>query len=152
MRICIPTETDSGLKAIVYAHFGSAPYFTIYDSEKDTFEVVENSNQHHAHGTCHPLGMLNGKHIDAVVCSGMGARAVSGLNGSGIRVVPYKGRSFAVYDGDELVCVTVYKKGANEVKRRLEMGLGKEAKPNEVHEAVGIDDVELGGGQIQRGL
>jgi predicted Fe-Mo cluster-binding NifX family protein len=86
MRICIPTETDVGRKAIVYAHFGSAPYFTIYDSEKDTFEVIDNSNQHHAHGTCHPLEMLNDKHIDAVVCGGMGARAVLGLNGSGIKV------------------------------------------------------------------
>jgi hypothetical protein len=27
---------------------------------------------------------------------------------------------FALYDGNDLVCVTVYKKGANEVKRRLE--------------------------------
>jgi predicted Fe-Mo cluster-binding NifX family protein len=30
--------------------------------------------------------MLNDKHIDAVVCGGMGARAVLGLNGSGIKV------------------------------------------------------------------
>lgn len=86
MRICTPTETNTGRKAIVYAHFGSAPYFTIYDSEKDAFEVIANSNQHHAHGTCHPLGMLNDKHIDAVVCSGMGARAVSGFNEGGIKV------------------------------------------------------------------
>ncbi len=64
----------------------------------------------------------------------------TGTNGSGIKVVPYKGRSFAVYDGDELVCVTVYKKGANEVKRRLE-DLGKEVQPNEVYEAVGINNV-----------
>lgn len=28
-------------------------------------------------------------------------------------------RHFALYDGDELVCVTVYRKGAQEVKRRL---------------------------------
>lgn len=34
--------------------------------------------------------------------------------------VTHYGRFFAVYDGDELVCVTVYKKGADEVKRRLE--------------------------------
>jgi hypothetical protein len=75
----------------------------------------------------------------------------TGTNGNGIRVVPYKRRSFAVYDGDELVCVTLYKKGANEVKRRLE-DLGKEVNPNEVPEAVGVSDVESGGGQIQRGL
>ena len=30
------------------------------------------------------------------------------------------GRNWAVYDGADLVCVTVYKKGANEVVRRLE--------------------------------
>jgi hypothetical protein len=29
-------------------------------------------------------------------------------------------RYFALYDGEDLVCVTVYKKGALEVKRRLE--------------------------------
>jgi len=36
-------------------------------------------------------------------------------------IEPYGDRYFAVYDGEELVCVTVYKKGALEVKRRLEM-------------------------------
>ena len=29
-------------------------------------------------------------------------------------------RYFALYDQEELVCVTVYKKGAREVKRRIE--------------------------------
>ncbi len=33
----------------------------------------------------------------------------------------YGDRYFALYEGEELVCVTVYKKGAMEVKRRLEM-------------------------------
>lgn len=85
MRICIPTETNKGKTAQVYGHFGSAPYFTIYDSEKDVFEIVDNSNQHHAHGTCHPLGVLNEKKINAVVCGGMGARAVQLLNDAGIK-------------------------------------------------------------------
>ncbi len=35
-------------------------------------------------------------------------------------IEPYGERYFAVYDGEELVCVAVYKKGALEVKRRLE--------------------------------
>lgn len=85
MRICIPTQGDEGRAAKVYGHFGSAPYFTIYDSEKDVFEVINNHNQHHLHGTCHPLGMLEAKKIDAVVCAGMGARAVQSLNEGGIR-------------------------------------------------------------------
>ena len=33
----------------------------------------------------------------------------------------YGDRFYALYDGEELVCVTVYKKGALEVKKRLEM-------------------------------
>jgi len=85
MRICIPTETDELKAAKVYGHFGSAPYFTIYDSEKDSFEVIDNSNQHHSHGVCHPMGVLDDKNIDAVACGGMGARAVQKLNEGGIK-------------------------------------------------------------------
>jgi len=86
MRICIPTETNERKSAKVYGHFGSAPYFTIYDSEKDSFEVIDNSNQHHAHGMCHPMVALDGKDIDAVACGGMGARAVQKLNEGGIKI------------------------------------------------------------------
>ena len=85
MRICIPTETKEGKSARVYGHFGSAPFFTVYDTEKDTIEVIDNSNQHHSHGMCHPMGALTGKKIDAVVCGGMGARAVQKLNEDGIK-------------------------------------------------------------------
>ncbi len=85
MKICIPTETDEGRSAKVYSHFGSTPYFTIYYIEKDKIEVIDNSNQHHAHGTCHPMAVLDNKDIDAVVCGGMGARAVLKLNEAGIK-------------------------------------------------------------------
>lgn len=37
-----------------------------------------------------------------------------------LKVEKWDRRHWAVYDGSELVCVTVYKKGAVEVKRRLE--------------------------------
>ena len=42
-------------------------------------------------------------------------------NGNGDRFIidKWSNRNFALHDGDELVCVTVYKKGAQEVKRRL---------------------------------
>ena len=43
-------------------------------------------------------------------------------NGKGktLLIQPYGNRYFALYDGEDLVCVNVYKKGAMEVKRRLE--------------------------------
>ena len=52
MKICIPTQTNDGKTVEVYAHFGSAPFFTIYDIENGVVEVIDNSNQHHAHGMC----------------------------------------------------------------------------------------------------
>jgi len=35
-------------------------------------------------------------------------------------IQPYGTRYYALYEGEDLICVTVYKKGALEVKRRLE--------------------------------
>jgi len=93
MKICIPTETNKGKEAEVYGHFGSAPYFTIYDTEKDSVEIIDNANQHHSHGMCQPMSALTNKKIDAVVCGGMGARAVQKLNEGGIkayRAIPGK--------------------------------------------------------------
>lgn len=91
MRICIPTETNMGQEAKVYGHFGSAPYFTIYDTETDDCEIVDNSNQHHIHGTCNPIDALDGKDIDAVICNGMGKRAIQKLNEAGIRAFKASG-------------------------------------------------------------
>ncbi len=86
MKICIPTETGEGKSAQVYGHFGSAPFFTIYDTEAKSMEVIGNANSHHEHGTCNPIAALQGKSVDVVVTGGMGARAVMMLNASGIRV------------------------------------------------------------------
>jgi predicted Fe-Mo cluster-binding NifX family protein len=85
MKICIPTENKEGLNAKVYGHFGSAPYFTIYDTESKTVTTAENTNAHHSHGMCQPMNAIIGKNIDAVVSGGMGMRAVQKLNEGGIK-------------------------------------------------------------------
>jgi predicted Fe-Mo cluster-binding NifX family protein len=86
MKICIPTETDAGSEAKVYDHFGSAPYFTVYDTDTKTCAVIDNGNQHHKHGMCQPLGVLGDSDFNTVICKGMGTRAVQKLNQAGIRV------------------------------------------------------------------
>jgi predicted Fe-Mo cluster-binding NifX family protein len=86
MRICIPTETKDGLSAKVFGHFGSAPFFTIYDTANKVIEVIENNNEHHSHGMCQPMSALNGKAVNAVLTGGAGARAVQKLNEGGIKV------------------------------------------------------------------
>jgi len=85
MKICIPVEADAGLKAKVTTHFGSAPYFLIYDTGREAYEIIGNNDVHHAHGICHPLTTLGNRGIDAIVCRGMGARAVQRLNKDGTR-------------------------------------------------------------------
>lgn len=96
MRICIPTETNKGKQAEVNGHFGSTPFFTIYDTEKDSVEIINNANQHHSHGICQPMNALMGKKIDAVVCGGMGSRAIQKLNEGEIKA--YRAISGTVAD------------------------------------------------------
>jgi len=86
MKICIPTTTKDGKSAQVHEHFGSAPYFTVCDTEANTVDIIDNSNQHHAHGMCLPMNALAGKGINAVATGGMGGRAVQKLNECGIKV------------------------------------------------------------------
>jgi predicted Fe-Mo cluster-binding NifX family protein len=86
MKICIPTETGEGKNAQVFGHFGSAPYFTIYDTDTLALEIVDNANNHHEHGACNPVAALQGRAVDVVVTGGMGARAVMMLNAQGIKV------------------------------------------------------------------
>jgi len=55
MKICIPTENDMGVESIVHGHFGSAPFFIFYNTKTEETETIHNRDQHHAHGTCHPM-------------------------------------------------------------------------------------------------
>ncbi len=84
MRTCIPVKTNEGIKARVNAHFGSSPYFLIYDTANNAVKIIRNNNDHHEHGTCQPLDLLEKEKIDIVACKGMGGRAVQILNRSGI--------------------------------------------------------------------
>jgi predicted Fe-Mo cluster-binding NifX family protein len=94
MRICVPTATDDGMESAVYPHFGSAPFFSIVDTDTDAVEVVRNGHQHHEHGQCNPVGSLMGVQLDAVVVRGMGRNALARLSQAGIPVY--------VADGDTL--------------------------------------------------
>ena len=86
MKICIPTEVNNGLKSIAYSHFGSAPYFIIYDTDIQSFQTIENANSQHEHGNCNPVGVLADNKVNAVIVGGMGMRALQMLNSIGVRV------------------------------------------------------------------
>lgn len=86
MRVCIPVQENKGLESIAYNHFGSAPFFLIYDTESKETKAIENGDLHHAHGMCQPLKALGGEKIDAILVGGIGAGALTKLNNKGIKV------------------------------------------------------------------
>jgi predicted Fe-Mo cluster-binding NifX family protein len=86
MNICIPVNEDKGLNSPVCAHFGSAPFFLIVDSESGQCRAISNRNQHHAHGMCQPLNAIAGEQVDSIVVGGIGMGALTKLMASGIKV------------------------------------------------------------------
>ncbi len=86
MKVCIPTEETKGLDSIAYGHFGSAPYFLIYDTVANNFEILDNGESNHEHGQCNPITPLREKGVDIVIVAGMGQRALLNLQSMGIAV------------------------------------------------------------------
>jgi predicted Fe-Mo cluster-binding NifX family protein len=96
MKICVPTQEDKGINSSAYGHFGSAPYFFLYDTDSGKAQSVANANQHHAHGLCHPMAALGGQSVDVVIVGGIGIKALDGLHTMGIRV--YQAKTGTVQD------------------------------------------------------
>ena len=86
MLVCIPTNGNAGTSETLSDHFGSARYFTLYDSRSGEIKIVENRNTEHIHGACLPVDRLAGHNIDSIVCRGMGRRAIEMLINNGVTV------------------------------------------------------------------
>ncbi|MBF0207564.1 MAG: NifB/NifX family molybdenum-iron cluster-binding protein [Oligoflexia bacterium] len=86
MRICIPVNENNGVDSTVCAHFGSAPFFMIVDTDSLVCKAVVNTNQHHSHGMCQPLAALKDEDFDGIVVGGIGAGALNKLAAANISV------------------------------------------------------------------
>lgn len=84
MKLCIPTVDDHGPATPLSDHFGSAPFFTIVDSETGAFEAIPNDHARHAPGRCDAARAIAGRGVGAVVCRGLGRRALASLENAGI--------------------------------------------------------------------
>jgi predicted Fe-Mo cluster-binding NifX family protein len=111
MLVCIPTNGNAGMNESLSDHFGSAAYFTLYDSDSGELQMVKNRNAGHAHGTCHPMTQLARYHIDSIICSGIGRRAIEMLKNDGV----------TVYQSDN--------KTVAEVVEEIKSGILKEVDP-----------------------
>lgn len=85
MKIAIPSMDDTGLQAAVASHFGQASFFTIVDP--DTVEVtVQPNTGHHGDGQQTPATDIADAGATAVLCGGLGRRAVRFFAEAGIEV------------------------------------------------------------------
>ena len=85
MRICIPTQGDEGLRAEVAGRLGRAPFLTLVDTESGELAVIPNAP--HRDGQCQPAAPLEGRGVEAIVCSGVGRRALAAIETAGMRVL-----------------------------------------------------------------
>ncbi|ARM30720.1 NifB/NifX family molybdenum-iron cluster-binding protein [Prosthecochloris sp. HL-130-GSB] len=86
MIIAVPLNEQAGFGSSVCEHFGSAPYYGVFDTGSGELSVVENVNSEHVHGQCRPADMFTDNRVDAVVCNGIGGRAAAKLQAHGIEI------------------------------------------------------------------
>jgi len=84
-KICVPTAGHGGLEDTVGEHFGRVPSYTIFDTETQGVNVVDNTSEH-AGGSGLPADILSKLGIDVLLCRGAGRRALSIFGGNGIEV------------------------------------------------------------------
>ena len=93
MKICFPVEKDEGLASIVFDHFGSAPFFLVFDTETETYIKIENQGRDHLSGSCTPVTDLDGYPVDAIIAMGIGAGSLIGLSKAGFRIYQAQGNT-----------------------------------------------------------
>jgi predicted Fe-Mo cluster-binding NifX family protein len=75
------------MDSVIFGHFGSAPFFALYDTENKDVAFVDNGVAEHEHGQCMPVDAIRKTGAEAVLCRGMGMRAANLLLEAGI--TPY---------------------------------------------------------------
>lgn len=86
MKIALPSRTDAGPQEKVFGHFGSAPFFAIFDTDSQSWNITANANQSHPHGHCRPTDALAQTGADVVITAGIGAGAIANLMTKNIKV------------------------------------------------------------------
>ena len=95
MKVCIPTMGKRGLDEQVGEHFGRVPTYTIVDTETKEVTVIDNTSEHMG-GRGYPPEIIAKTGTQAMLCSGLGRRAIAMFEDLGIMV--YVGANGTVMD------------------------------------------------------
>ncbi|MEZ5357796.1 MAG: NifB/NifX family molybdenum-iron cluster-binding protein [Candidatus Zixiibacteriota bacterium] len=86
MKACIPVESDSGPNARIAPHFGTAPFYALYESDSKSLRFATNKNPHKGHGACDPREKIGDADIDCILCASMGKRAIEKFGDQNIAI------------------------------------------------------------------
>ncbi|WP_181685201.1 NifB/NifX family molybdenum-iron cluster-binding protein [Halorhabdus salina] len=75
MLVCIPSLDDGSLDAPVSQHFGRAPGYTIYDTEADAAEAIDNDSDHNG-GRRSPPQFIAQTGADVLLTGNLGRKAI----------------------------------------------------------------------------
>ncbi|WP_406659901.1 NifB/NifX family molybdenum-iron cluster-binding protein [Methanolobus sp. ZRKC3] len=95
MKVSVPSMGSSGLEDTVCQHFGTSPYYTVFDTETEAVVVIENTSDHKG-GVGHPPELISKAGVNVMLCGGLGKKAVQMLQELGIDV--FVGASGSVKD------------------------------------------------------
>lgn len=85
MKVCIPTMGNRGLDEQVGEHFGRVPTYTLVDTETNEVKVIDNTSEHMG-GRGYPPEIIAKTGAEAMLCSGLGRRAIAMFEDMGIMV------------------------------------------------------------------
>lgn len=98
-RIAVPSESDKGMDALISAHFGRCPFFTLIDLDND--KIINVSAVPNPYFGNHQPGQVpqfvSSQEANVLLSGGMGQRAVTFFNEFGIEVA--SGASGTVAEG-----------------------------------------------------
>jgi predicted Fe-Mo cluster-binding NifX family protein len=85
MKVSVPSMGDRGLDEQVGEHFGRVPTYTVFDTETNEVQVIENTSEHMG-GTGYPPDLLANAGVNVMVCGGLGRKAIMMFEEMGIMV------------------------------------------------------------------
>jgi predicted Fe-Mo cluster-binding NifX family protein len=93
MKLCFPTLSDNENEAVICDHFGSSPYFVLFDQKTKEYELISNPGSTHEQGQCRPMELLAERGIVAVVCKAIGRSAAAAIDRQNIKVFMTQGET-----------------------------------------------------------
>jgi predicted Fe-Mo cluster-binding NifX family protein len=91
MKIVVPLLEKKGRGSMISMHFGRAPYFAVYSTDKDSLEIVDNRSRHSGGRGTLAREILQHR-PDVVFVLDLGPKAIElfGMAGVGIRTGDFK--------------------------------------------------------------